>query len=204
MYIPKHFKINDTNQLYDFIEENSFATLVSEHDGGPYATHIPLTLDRESGVLYGHFARPNGQWKDMSDKEVLVIFHGPHSYISPSWYETHDAVPTWNYTAVHVYGQTVMIEDNNELMRRLDDLVKKYEGPNSSYQLENVDPSYVTGLAKGIVGFKINITKIEGKMKLSQNHPEERRKLVIQQLEQSGAEGSKKIAKLMRDTLKVD
>jgi transcriptional regulator len=202
MYIPKHFKMEDTTEIYNFIEKNSFATLVTNHNGEPYATHIPLTLDRELGTLYGHFARPNPQWKDMTNQEILVIFQGPHSYISPSWYETNDAVPTWNYTVVHVYGQVELIENSAELMSTLKDLVKKYEGPNSSYKLENLDSSYVSGLAKGIVGFKIKITRVEGKKKLSQNHPEERRKLVIRQLEQTTSEDSKLIAKLMRETLK--
>jgi transcriptional regulator len=194
--------MNDINQLYTFIEENSFATLISQHDGLPVATHLPLTLNQEQGILYGHFARPNSQWKDIKAGEVLVIFHGPHSYISPSWYETKEAVPTWNYVTVHVYGKVELIEDSGELLKSLDDLVRKYESPNSLYKLDNVDPSFVSGLAKGIVGFKIKINRIEGKMKLSQNHPEERRKNVIGELEKSDQEDSRKIAKLMRETLK--
>lgn len=198
MFIPKHFKIDDNETIYDIIEENGFATLFSTHNEKPFATHLPLTLDREKRELYGHFARANGQWKDITNQEVLIIFHGPHSYISPSWYETNKAVPTWNYIAVHVYGRVEMIENEQEVYQSLQDLVNKYELPNSSYQLSEVDSHYIEGLSKGIVGFKISITKMEGKAKLSQNHPLERQQLVIQHLEQIAGENQISIAKLMK------
>ncbi len=194
MYIPKQFEI-----IYDLIEKHSFATLFSQHKGSPYATHLPLKLDREKGVLHGHIARPNSQWKDIENQEVLAIFHGPHSYISPSWYETKTAVPTWNYVAVHVYGRVEIVESEQELMKSLQDLVSAYEKPDSLYNLDDVEPSYVEGLSKGIVGFNIKITRVEGKQKLSQNHSEERQNLVIHQLEQIPNEDSLKIAELMRN-----
>ncbi|WP_423800954.1 FMN-binding negative transcriptional regulator [Neobacillus sp. SAB-20_R2A] len=201
MYVPNHFKIDDEEILYDFMEKNSFATLVSQHNGEPYATHLPLTIHKEEGVLYGHFARPNGQWKDIENQKVLVIFQGPHSYISPSWYETNKAVPTWNYVAVHVYGQLEIVEDGQELLDALAEMVTTYEKPNSSYQLKDVDPGFIEGMTKGIVGFRINITKIEGKAKLSQNHTVERQELVIKQLESSTDQNDRLIADLMRRNL---
>jgi transcriptional regulator len=201
MYIPKHFKIDDKDLLYDFIEENSFVTLISQHNGEPYATHLPLLLDREQGFVTGHFARPNGQWRDIQNQNVLVIFHGPHSYISPSWYEDNQAVPTWNYVAVHVYGKMELEENDEEVFNALAEMVKKYEQPDSSYQLENVDPNYIAGMSKGIVAFKIKIEKIEGEAKLSQNHPQERQELVINQLENTSDENNKKIAALMKSNL---
>ena len=88
MYIPKYFAIQDEKMKYKIIEQNSFATLFSQHNGEPYATHLPLLLNRETLTLHGHFARPNEQWKDIGTQQVLAIFQGPHSYISPSWYET--------------------------------------------------------------------------------------------------------------------
>ena len=109
MYIPKHFTIKDEETKYEMIEQNSFATLFSQHNGAPYATHLPLLLNRETLTLSGHFARPNEQWKDSGNQQVLAIFQGPHSYISPSWYETNKAVPTWNYVAVHVYGELEIV-----------------------------------------------------------------------------------------------
>ncbi|WP_144499303.1 FMN-binding negative transcriptional regulator [Bacillus sp. FDAARGOS_235] len=198
MYIPKYFAIQDEEMKYETIEQNSFATLFSQHNGEPYATHLPLLLNRETLTLYGHFARPNAQWKDSENQQVLAIFQGPHSYISPSWYETNKAVPTWNYVAVHVYGELEVVEDKQELLNSLQDLVHKYEDPQSTYSLDDVDPDYMAGLSKGIVGFKIKISKIEGKAKLSQNHSIERRNLVVEKLEKVGSEGSKRIAELMR------
>lgn len=198
MYIPKHFTIQDEETKYEMIEQNSFATLFSQHNGDPYATHLPLLLNRETLTLSGHFARPNEQWKDSGNQQVLAIFQGPHSYISPSWYETNKAVPTWNYVAVHVYGELEIVEDEQELIDSLQDLVHKYENPKSTYSLNNVDPNYMEGLSRGIVGFRIKINKIEGKAKLSQNHSVERRELVIEELEKVGSEGSRGIAGLMK------
>ncbi|GIN87925.1 protease synthase and sporulation protein PAI 2 [Heyndrickxia sporothermodurans] len=201
MFIPKHFKIEDKELIYNIMEENSFAALFSIHNERPYATHLPLTLDREKGELYGHIARTNGQWKDIMNQDVLIIFQGPHCYISPSWYETDKAVPTWNYVAVHVYGHVEIVDDEQEVYDSLNDLVNKYEMPNSPYQLSKVDSRYIKGLSKGIVGFKITITHMEGKAKLSQNHPVERQKLVIQHLKQLG-EDQKNIARLMEANIK--
>ncbi|TBX79343.1 FMN-binding negative transcriptional regulator [Bacillus mycoides] len=199
MYIPKYFTIQDEKAQYEMIEQNSFATLFSQHNGEPYATHLPLLLNRETLTLYGHFARPNEQWKDIENQQVLAIFQGAHSYISPSWYETNNAVPTWNYVAVHVYGELEMVEDEQGLIDSLQDLVHKYEDPKSTYSLKDVDPNYMEGLSRGIVGFKIKINKIEGKAKLSQNHSVERRKLVVEELEKVGSEGSRGIAELMKE-----
>lgn len=202
MYIPKHFKINDENVIFNLIEENSFATLISQHNGKPYASHLPFILHKDERALYGHFARANDQWKDIQNQQVLVIFQGPHCYISPSWYETKEAVPTWNYVAAHIYGEMEILENDDEVLDSLKQMVNKYEIPNSSYRLDNVDPSYVGGLRKGIVAFKINITSMEGKAKLSQNHPKERQELVIHQLEKALIENNKKIADLMKANLK--
>jgi transcriptional regulator len=131
-----------------------------------------------------------------------VIFQGPHCYISPSWYETKEAVPTWNYVAAHIYGEMEIIDDKDEIFASLKQMVKKYEIPNSSYQLDDVDASYVEGLRKGIVAFKINITSMEGKAKLSQNHQKERQELVIKQLENAPIENHLKFAELMKENLK--
>lgn len=201
MYIPSHFEIKDDQIIYNIIEQNGFATLISQHQGSPFATHLPLSLDKKRKYLFGHFARPNPQWKEIEKQEVLAIFHGPHCYISPSWYETSTTVPTWNYVAVHVYGQVELIEDAQVVMNSLTDLVLKYEEPSSSYQLDQVDASYLAGLSKGIQGFRIKITRIEGKAKLSQNHPTERQELVIQRLENKPGEDERKIASLMRENL---
>jgi len=202
MYIPKYFRINDKDIIYDFIERYSFATLFSQHNGEPYATHLPLILNKDESVLYGHFARPNGQWKDAENRQVLVAFQGPHCYISPSWYETTKAVPTWNYVAIHLYGKMEILEDEKVILDSLNDLVNKYESPDSSYNLNVVEPSFIEGMSKGIVAFKIKITKIEAKAKLSQNHPVERQELIIEQLERTSNQDNIKIATLMRENIK--
>ncbi len=201
MYIPKYFKITDETVAYDIIKEHSFATLFSQNNGMPFATHLPLILNKEKSYLYGHFARPNPQWKDIKDQTVLAVFHGPHCYISPSWYETNKAVPTWNYVTVHVYGEVELLEDEEELIASLHDMVVKYEAPDSSYSLRDVDPEYLAGMNKGVQGFKIKINKIEGKSKLSQNHSLERQELVINQLEQKSTTDEQQVASLMKANL---
>jgi transcriptional regulator len=201
MYIPPYFKITEDSVAHDIIKEHGFATLFSQHNGMPYATHLPLLLNKENTHLYGHFARPNPQWKEIESQTVLAIFHGPHCYVSPSWYETDKAVPTWNYVTVHVYGEIELVEDEDEVMESLQELVMKYEAPDSSYKLEDLDSKYLAGMSKGIQAFKLNITKIEGKAKLSQNHPTERQERVIEQLEQNPHANEQEIAFWMKGNL---
>jgi transcriptional regulator len=131
--------------------------------------------------LYGHFARPNPQWKDIQNQTVLTVFDGPHCYISPSWYETNKTVPTWNYVTVHFYGEVELTRDEHELMSSLNDMVLKYEAPDSSYRLQDVDAEFLVGMNKGVQGFKIKIDRIEGKAKVSQNHSLHRQELIIKQ-----------------------
>ncbi|MUK88707.1 FMN-binding negative transcriptional regulator [Ornithinibacillus sp. L9] len=202
MYIPTQFKITDEAMNYEIMKEHSFAVLFSEHNEAPFATHLPLILNKENTYLYGHFARPNPQWRDIENQTVLAIFYGPHCYISPSWYETNQAVPTWNYVTVHVYGEVELLKDEIELKDSLHEMVLKYEAPDSSYRLEDVDAEFLSGMKKGIQGFKIKIKKIEGKAKLSQNHSLQRQELVINQLEQFSNTNEHQISSLMKANLK--
>lgn len=202
MYIPTHFKIKDDTLAFAIMKEHSFATLFSQYNEMPFATHLPLILNKDNSYLYGHFARPNPQWKDIKNQTVLAIFHGPHCYISPSWYETNQAVPTWNYVTVHVYGEVELIVDEQELMNSLHDMVMKYEAPDSSYNLQDVDAEFLAGMNKGVQGFKIKINKIEGKAKLSQNHPLQRQELIVKQLEQISNTDEQQISLLMKASLK--
>ncbi|WP_221563277.1 FMN-binding negative transcriptional regulator [Alkalihalobacillus sp. TS-13] len=201
MYIPKHFNIDDEEVIYDFIEKYGFATLFSQYKGEPYATHLPLVLNKSEKALYGHFARPNEQWKDVENQQVLAVFQGPHCYISPTWYETTKAVPTWNYVSIHLYGKMEIVEDRKVIFDSLNDLVTKYETPDSTYNLNDVEPGYIEGLSKGIVVFKIKITKIEAKAKLSQNHTVERQELIIKHLENTSQQDNIQIASLMKKNL---
>ena len=202
MFIPKPFLINEEEEMFNIIEQNGFATLFSMHEGKPYATHLPLTLDRKKRVLYGHFARPNKQWQDAENQELLAVFQGPHCYISSSWYETNKAVPTWNYVAVHIYGTLKIVTDEQEITQSLNRLVEKYEEADSTYSLSEVPDAYISSLNKGIVAFTINIEKIEGAAKLSQHHSTERKKAVIQKLGQIPRENEQAIAKLMSEKMR--
>ncbi|MGM9920613.1 MAG: FMN-binding negative transcriptional regulator [Bhargavaea sp.] len=203
MYIPPKFKITDDEVNVQLINQHGFATLFSQHQGAPFATHLPLILGGDHASLYGHFARQNPQWEDIAGQTVLAVFQGPHCYISPSWYETGQAVPTWNYVTVHVFGEIELVEHGSELTNHLNDIVLKYEGPDSAYRLDNADPDFIGGMIRGVQGFKINISKIEGKAKLSQNHPIHRQQLVIDQLEKSQNSDEQQIASLMKRNLKT-
>ncbi|MCW7491896.1 FMN-binding negative transcriptional regulator [Leptospira sp. 2 VSF19] len=199
MYIPEHFQM-ETHFIYQSIEENPFSILVSESKSGMEATHLPLLLSDDKQSLVGHFAKPNPQ-KESVGKEVLCIFSGPHCYISPAWYETDRAVPTWNFTAVHVKGILNIVDDPEKIQKSLITLVNRFEPKDSKYQINSVDTNYTEGLKKGIVPFEIKITHIEGKQKLSQNHSIERRNLVIANLNSMSGENEKAIASLMRKSL---
>ncbi len=202
MYVPSSFAENDINVLHDFIEQNSFATLVTQTDDAPYASHIPVLLDRshgEFGQLVGHFAKANPQSKTATNQKMLTIFHGPHAYISPSWYETENLVPTWNYQAVHVYGRYSVMEDSSQLKDVLKQYVDFYEAAQPSpWTMQTVDEDFIDQLLQSIVGFTIDIERIEGKFKLSQNHPVDRREKVIHKLQQQSNKNSQAIAAQMQ------
>jgi transcriptional regulator len=205
MYIPPSFVVTDTEQLHAFMARHSFATLVSQHENSPFASHLPLLFDAEPpphGRLIGHMARANPQWESAAGQRVLAIFHGPHAYISPTWYEATNVVPTWNYVAVHVTGTLRLIEDRDRLREVLRRTVAIYEaGRSRPWSMESPDAEFLDKLLAAIVGFEIEIEQIEGKWKLSQNHPAERREKVVLALERSGGHDALVVAKLMTATL---
>lgn len=200
MYIPAPFQLSEADAS-NVIKEYGFATLFSTAGGMPYATHLPLMMSKDNHYLYGHFALPNPQWKEIEGQSVLAVFQGPHCYISPKWYETNQDVPTWNYVAVHVYGEAQLL-DNEETVHSMSDLVLKYESPDSSYKLEDIDAKLLAGLNKGVKGFRIKISKIEGKAKLSQNQSAARQELVVQQLKQIPHTNEQLISGLMEENIK--
>lgn len=196
--------MSDKLEIADFIHDNSFAILVTGNSGKMTATHLPVLLkenEGDNGVLYAHIAKANRQWKD-ADEDVLVIFPGAHKYITPTWYESDQTVPTWSYLTVHVYGKLKLIEDRDGKVRVLEDAVKFFEGKESSYDMFKIKPANLEGLVRGIVAFRIDITEIQGKKKVSQHHPEERQQRVIAQLEKSGDEDSMVIASKMKENLR--
>jgi transcriptional regulator len=189
MYIPKAFREDDTPTLHTFMQAYSFATLVTQQNGVPFATHLPFLLDtvREPhGTLFAHMARANPQWQDFkSAQEVLVIFQGPHAYISPSWYEVELSVPTWNYAAVHAYGLPRLIEDREELYKLLKTLIQTHEAHFEKPWPFQLSDDYLQKMMRGIAGFEIEITRLEGKFKLSQNRTAAERANVIAALQES-------------------
>lgn len=207
MYIPAAFAETDQTRLHDFIEQNSFALLVSHVDGLSFATHLPFLLERTTGphgTLVGHMARANPQWREVGDQTALAIFSGPHAYISPTWYEAEQVVPTWNYTAVHAYGRVEVIEDEGALLDIVERSVRVYE--QAMPRPWSFDPSstFVKRLVTQIVGFRIEVQKIEGKWKLNQNHPVERRQKVVRALQQQGGENAQAIATVMQAMLSAE
>lgn len=202
MYIPKFFKVEDIEIAKSFIQENSFGILINQVDGKPFATHIPLVIETKSknkSVLFGHIVKANNQWKAFhEDQEVLVIFQGPHAYVSSSWYDDEN-VPTWNYAAVNVYGK-IKIVDNETVYKHLSKLVDKYEmGNENPVRVSSMSASMLEKQMNAIVGFEIHITEIQAAEKLSQNRDEKNYNNIIVELEKKGDVNSLKVAAAMKN-----
>lgn len=172
MYTPHYFKNDNKDEIKSFIGANSFGILIGQGESKILASHIPFQLSvNEAGedVLNGHISKANPHWKSFeNNKKVLVIFSGPHAYVSSSWYD-HENVPTWNYIAVHVYG-TIKTINGDKLLTSLKNLVNKYEESSiNPVTVENMSEQFMTKEIKGIIGFEIKIEEIEASYKLSQN-----------------------------------
>ncbi len=202
IHIPKHFAEHDLARLRSLVRAHSFATLVSAHQGEIQVSHLPFLLDADGKMLRAHMARANPQWRALSpEREVLVIFHGPHHYVSPAWYAAHPSVPTWNYAVVHAQGWPTLIEDRERLAVLVRDLVTRHEAASPEPWKMDLPPEYQDKMLSAIVGFEIEITRLEGKFKLSQNRPEGDLPLVIEALEQVGGDDALGVAALMRENL---
>ncbi|HTQ57288.1 MAG TPA: FMN-binding negative transcriptional regulator [Bryobacteraceae bacterium] len=188
LYIPKPHLVEDRRFLHDFMDEFAFADLVTAAPG-IRITHIPVLLDRRAppyGTLYGHIARHNPQSQTFESRPpAVVVFHGPHSYISPRWYNKPDAVPTWNFAVVHASGRPQAITDPDALHSLLAKLIAKFEGPDSAYDFGKLPDSYVKGLMGGIIGFEMPIELLEGKFKLGQERSEADKQALLKNLETS-------------------
>lgn len=200
MYCPPHFVENDPNALGALIEANNFAVLVSLVDGQTFATHLPFLYRPESAMLSAHMARTNPHWQALAAKpdEALVIFQGPHEYVSPTCYG-EPGVPTWNYVAAHVYGAFELIEDPAAHREVLAALTAHHEAGNSPPWQADFAAPLVAGMLRGTVAFNIRIRTIEGKFKLSQNRSEADRGRVIEALEARGGDNALGVARLMRE-----
>jgi transcriptional regulator len=207
MYIPAAFAEPDLTRLHDFIERNSFGLLVSQVEGLPFATHLPFLLERTAGphgTLVGHLARANPQWQEAGGQTALAIFSGPHAYVSPTWYEAEQVVPTWNYIAVHAYGRVQVVEDAGALLDIVRETVRVYEQAMPRPWSFDGSGAFVERLLAQIVGFRIAVEKIEGKWKLNQNHPVERRRKVVRALRERAGENVQAVAAMMQAMLPAE
>ncbi len=208
MYIPKHNSENDLATLQTLMRDYSFATLVSaQEDGVPFATPLPFLYESKPGAygtLKAHLALGNPQWRTFQpEREVLVIFQGPHAYISPSWYDVELSVPTWNYATVHAYGRPRIITDQSELYSHLKTLVATYEAQFANpWPFEHLPMEYVERQMQGIVGFAIEITRLEGKFKMSQNRSIHERERVIEGLSAATDTTTCEVAAIMQRQLR--
>lgn len=178
MYSPDAFKITDESIIENFIAKNPFAILTSENNGKIEVTHLPINRFKD-GKLYGHVAKANIHSSIDETKEVCFIFSGEHAYISPTYYETSFNVPTWNYSAVHIYGNVKYINDNQKVWELLNETTEIYEGQNG-WKLPQEEK--FKDLTKFLSFFEINVTNIEAKFKFNQNKSKEDIEKVIQSL----------------------
>ncbi len=196
MYIPKKLLVSDISEIHRYIDSYGFGLIVgnrsnnnlnlnAENKNGIEATHLPFILNKDEGTygsLYCHFARVNPHWKALNNEEVLIVFHGPHAYISPTWYANEPNVPTWNYTAVHVYG-VLMVLDEEQTVDVMEQTVKKYEP--QLWDNQTIMPTdYRKKLQKAVVACKITLTRVEAQYKLGQHRNMEDQQGVVEGLSQ--------------------
>ncbi len=203
VYLPPAFTEARPEVLIAHIERYDFGLLMSHGADGLIASHIPFLIDREGDKLHlhGHLARPNPQVRHLAeDGEALAIFHGPHAYISPSWYATGPSVPTWNYVDVHAYGNVRLVEDADWLLQLLRRLSERHEARNPiPWRMQDLPETYLQWMLRGIIGLEIAVTRLEGKYKLSQNRPAADRPGVTTALERQSDADSLAVARLMRE-----
>lgn len=206
MYTPPPFAEESKEVLHRLIRDHSFGILVTGGGAGLLASHLPFLLEEAGdgpGLLRGHVARANPQWKALATgDEALVIFRGPHAYVSPTFYVTPQAVPTWNYVAVHVYGKPRLVEERGALLQLVTQLSARHESERpASWSPAKVSADFLSNKLAGIVGFEVPVERILGKKKLSQNLSREDRLGVAEALESDGEGESAAVAVLMRETL---
>lgn len=202
MYIPPYYKEKDEQKLIEFMQAYNFATLISTMDSNIYATHLPFVIEKRGDklILVCHMAKANPQWEVFTQNEVLVIFQGPHAYISPTHYEKQQNVPTWNYIAVHATGKTKIISEPVEVIALMEKTINHFE-KGFYEQWKSLSAEYVNGMLKAIVGFEIEVTKLEGKFKLSQNKTKNEQQNIVDSLGKSEDTAQTEISKEMKKKL---
>ncbi len=208
MYIPKFNAVTDPADLHALMRQFSFAALITSHDGAPFATHLPFLVYPDAGAhgtLVAHMARANVQWRDFErGGEALVIFQGAHAYISPSWYAERVSVPTWNYAVVHAYGVPRVIEDEARVRELLRALVDEHESGFEQPWTMDLPDDYLRRQMQAVVAFEIPITRLEGKLKLSQNRSTEDQRRVIEALSASPDANAQAVGAMMQDRMRSE
>jgi transcriptional regulator len=200
VYIPEHFRVRDHADAIAFMHANPFAILISSTDDGPFATHLPVFVEAkgETLVLRGHVAKANPHWRHLErQSECMTIFHGPHAYVSASNYIARENVPTWNYGAVHAYGNARVFASPEELQGVLHNLIGTFE-PTYAEQWSSLADAYRERMLSHIVGFEISVTRLEAKFKLSQNRTKEEQSNVIASLEKADDTAISGVSRLMQ------
>lgn len=204
MYTPRHFIETDLTALDALFERDAFITLVTMVDGAPFASHLPVLYRRDGDHIHieGHWSRANPQWIDIGGQNAMMIVHGPHAHVSPTWYAHPDQqVPTWNYATAHLYGGIEVLEAAIDTLAIVAALAERYEPQiDSDWRFPESAPTEVDAL-RGIVGFRFEPKRVELKFKLNQNHPEQNVRGVIRGLMARGDENAVAIADLMQHRL---
>lgn len=199
MYIHKLNREENREKILDFLRQNEFATLVTYDGERPVASHLLMEIveEGENLLVNGHMSKANSLWKTFEkNSEVLVVFQGPHTYVSPTWYN-HVNVPTWNYQSVHIYGKPRLITERREAYGLLKRLINRHEA-NSHYRLETLPQDFVEKEMRGIVAFQIEVTRMDANYKLSQNRDDENYQSIVSHLENRTEELSHQVAEAMR------
>jgi transcriptional regulator len=203
VYLPPAFTENRRDVLIAHVERHDFGLLVSHGPNGLIASHIPFQVEDRGDQLHllGHLARPNPQVADLiAAGEALAIFPGPHAYVSPRWYESGPAVPTWNYVDVHAYGCVRVIDDALWLSGFLDRLSRRHEaGSETPWRMQDQPAAFMNGMIRGIVGLELTVSRLEGKFKLSQNRSAADRPRIVAALGERGDPEAAALAALMRE-----
>lgn len=199
MYSPSYNQVENRAELVEFMRANNFALLVTGTGGALQGSHLPVMVQERGGglVLDMHMAKNNEQWQGFFDDDAMVVFFGPHAYVSPRWYEDKERVPTWNYAAVHAYGVPKVVDDaaaKHASQRRLVEAMD----PDWLPKFDALRPEYVRGMLEGIVNFEIAVTRIETRWKLSQNRGRDEQTLIAAALERSGDPAGRALAALTR------
>lgn len=203
MYIPRLFNQSDIKAMHDLMEAHALGILITEQGGRLQATHVPAVLDRDHGPqgrLRFHLARANPMSASLGDKrEVMMVFSGPQTYVSPDWYRSPHHVPTWNYAAVHVYGKPVPLDDA-DLCRQLDDLSDCQESklPKAPWTTAKLPLELYAKKRRALAGFALPIERIEGKWKMNQDRQADDREGVITELSQLGGDSRLAVATIMK------